>query len=402
MLGFEEARNKILGRITPLGYERVQLVEAIGRVLAEEVAAPWDMPRMDNSAMDGYAVRSEDCRGPVTLDISGYQPAGTPSSPKARGGSAYRIMTGASIPEGCDTVVPLEEAEEQGGRVKIPGPVEAGTHVRLRGKDVREGDRVLSPGSVLRPPEISMLASFGRAFVSVYRRARVAILSTGDELIELGESPSPGKIFNSNSLSVAAAVKECGAEPVLLGIAADEREILIEKLREGLRADVLVTSAGVSVGDRDLVRGVLEELGVEPVFWKARIKPGKPFAFGVRDGRPVFSLPGNPVSAMITFEELVRPALLKIMGSSRVLKPGLKATLTAPIRKKTKRLEFVRVRIEVEEGEYVVRASGDQSSGILKTMVAANGIAVLPEEKAHFEKGERVDIHLLYQQILVE
>jgi molybdopterin molybdotransferase len=240
-----------------------------------------------------------------------------------------------------------------------------------------------------------MLASFGKAFVPVYRKARVAVLSTGDELVELGEPLSPGKIINSNALSLAAAVAAAGAEPVILGIARDNRESHRERMTEGLKADVLVTSAGVSGGDRDLVRDCLAELGVTQLFWRVEIKPGGPLAFGVKEGKPVFSLPGNPVSTMVTFEEFVRPALLKMMGHRRVIRPYVKATLRGEVRKKPGKVHFLRVRIEVENGVRWAIPAGDQHTGILRTMVRANAIAVLPKEKTVFADGEEVAVHLL-------
>lgn len=242
-----------------------------------------------------------------------------------------------------------------------------------------------------------MLASFGKAFVPVYRKARVALLSTGDELVELGEPLSPGKIVNSNTVSLAAAIEEAGAAPVLLGIAVDDKECLRGKIREGLAADALVTSAGVSAGDRDFVREVLAELSVEEVFWKVDIKPGRPTAFGMKDGKPVFSLPGNPVSSLVTFEVFVRPALLKMMGHPEPQKRLVKAVLKEPIRKKAGKAHFFRVRVAVEEGEYAAWMSGDQNTGILRTMVLANGIAVLPAERTDFKAGEKIDVCLLYQ-----
>jgi molybdopterin molybdotransferase len=397
MIPFDEARNRILARVAPLGGERVPIFAAAGRVLAEEVCAPVDMPPWDNSAMDGYAVRSADCAGPAALKLTGYRAAGDAACPKVTPGCAVRIMTGSLIPEGCDAVVPFEETEESGGFVRIRAAVKPRVHIRFRGEDVKTGDRVIPSGTVLRPPEISMLASFGKAFVPVYRKARVALLSTGDELVELGEPLSPGKIVNSNTVSLAAAIEEAGAAPVLLGIAADDKECLREKIREGLAADALVTSAGVSAGDRDYVREVLSELSVEEVFWKVDIKPGRPTAFGMKDGKPVFSLPGNPVSSLVTFEVFVRPALLKMMGHPEPRKRLVKAVLKEPIRKKAGRTHFFRVRVAVEEGEYVAWTSGDQNTGILRTMVLANGIAALPAERADFQAGEKVDVYLLYQ-----
>ena len=397
MRTFEEARDLILASVAPLGRERVPVTSASGRVLSEDLRAPRDMPQWDNSAMDGYAVRSADCGAPVTLKLTGYQAAGDAVSPKVTRGCAVRIMTGSPVPEGCDAVVPLEETEAGVGVVTILSPVKPRAHIRFRGEDVKAGDIVIPAGTPLRPPEISMLASFGSAFVPVYRKARVAVLSTGDELVELGETLSPGKIINSNTVSLAAAIEEAGAVPVLLGIAVDDKEILREKLREGLAADALITSAGVSAGDRDFVREVLAELSVRQVFWGVDIKPGRPTAFGVKEGKPVFSLPGNPVSSLVTFEVFVRPALRKMMGHPDPLKPTVKATLAEPIRKKAGKVHFFRVRIAVKDGEYVAWTSGDQNTGILRTMVLADGIAVLPADKTVFEAGEKVDVCLLYQ-----
>jgi molybdopterin molybdotransferase len=240
-----------------------------------------------------------------------------------------------------------------------------------------------------------MLASFGKVFVPVHRRVRVAILSTGDELVEPGEALAPGKIINSNSLALAAAVKQAGGIPVMLGIARDNRESLREKMVEGLRADVLITSAGVSAGDCDYVRDVLSELMVIQAFWKVDIKPGRPTAFGLRDGKPIFSLPGNPVSSLLTFEEFVRPALLKMMGHCRVLRPMVKATLKAGIRKKPGRVNFVRVAVEQENGKFFVQSAGKQDTGYLKTLLLADGIAVIPAERGDLSAGERVNVHLL-------
>ena len=396
---FEVARSMILSSVSPLGVERVELLAALGRVVAEDLAAPWDLPLCDNSAMDGFAVREADCRVGGSLRVTGYIPAGGAATPAIDPGCAVRIMTGAPIPPGCDAVVPVEETEERNDAFLLRERVNRLQHIRFRGEDVRSGDTVVSAGAVIRPPEISMLASFGKATVPVYRRARVAILSTGDELIELGEQPGSGKIINSNALSLAAAVREIGAEPVILGIARDNRESHREKMTEGLKADALITSAGVSAGDRDLVRECLAELEVRQLFWKVDIKPGGPVAFGMREGKPVFSLPGNPVSTMVTFEELVRPALLRMMGHRRVIKPTVQATLRTEVRKKAGKVHFLRVRVEVENGRYRATSAGDQNTGILGTMLRANGIAVLPKEKTMFSPGEEVAVHLLHGDV---
>lgn len=392
---FEEARKIILDNVAPLGAEKVETLEALGRVLAEDIVAPWDMPLWDNTAMDGYALNSEDCPDSAILQLAGFLPAGGNMTEAVRRGTVVKILTGAPIPPGADAVVPFEEADEADGYVAIRVKVKRGDHIRVKGEDVKTGETILPAGTVLRPSEISMLASFGKLFVPVHRRVRVAVLSTGDELLEPGEPLAPGKIINSNSLALAAAVRQTGAIPIMLGIARDNKESLREKLAEGLKADVLITSAGVSAGDRDYVRDVLDELQVKQLFWKVDIKPGRPTAFAMRDGNPVFSLPGNPVSSLLTFEQFVRPALLKMMGHCRVLRPLITATLREDIRKKPSRVNFIRVALERENGEYFARSAGKQDTGYLKTLLLADGIAVIPAERGDLKAGERVDVQLI-------
>ena len=406
MLSFQQARQTILENVTPLGSEQVGLVDAAGRVLAEDVTAPWDMPLWDNSAMDGYAVRSADCAGaPCRLKVTGYLPAGAQATEvTVKPGCAVKIMTGAPIPAGTDAVVPVEETEETSGeQVTIGTAIKARQHIRFRGEDVRAGERVMTAGTVIRPPEVSMLASFGRALISVFSRPVVAVLSTGDELIEVGRTPGAGEIINSNALSLAAAVREAGAIPRIIGIARDNREHHREKLLEGLQSDVLVTSAGVSAGDRDLVRIVLEELGVKQVFWKVGIKPGKPTAFGLKDGKPVFSLPGNPVAGMITFEEFVRPALLRMMGHCQVIRPTFKAVLREDFKNRVSdRTALLRIRLEREGDRYYASTSGKQQTGFLKTMLNAAAIAVIPPSRGSIPAGEEVDVHFFGSHIELE
>jgi len=265
--------------------------------------------------------------------------------------------------------------------------------IRFRGEDVAAGVAFARAGAIIRPPEVNMLASFGMALVPVYRRPSVAILSTGDELVELGTTPGPGEIVNSNAMSLATAVREAGAVPLIVGIARDTRASHLEKLREGLKADVLITSAGVSAGDRDLVREVLAELGARQLFWKVGIKPGGPTAFALHGTTPVFSLPGNPVSTLITFEEFVRPALLKMQGHRRVLRPLFKVVLREELRKKPGKVQIVRIRLEREDGRWYAASAGNQQTAILKTMVDAEAIAVLPAEITSFAAGDEVDAH---------
>jgi molybdopterin molybdotransferase len=395
MTSFEDARRIILDKVAPAGVERVLLLDSVGRVIASDFAAPCDMPRWDNSAMDGFAVRSADCAPGTVLQVTDYIPAGASSDDAVQAGCAARIMTGAPIPPGADAVVPFEETESGEETVKLLNQVRQGDHIRFRGEDVACGEPVVARGTLIGPPQVSLLASFAGVLVPVYRRVRVAILSTGDELVELGTHPGDSQIVNSNTLAVAAAVKQCGAEPVILGIARDNRESHLALISEGLKADVLVTSAGVSAGDRDLVRETLAELGVQEEFWKIGIKPGGPTAFGLKGNVPVFSLPGNPVSTMITFEQFARPAILKMMGHSKVLRRTVPGFLTGKVHKKAGKMNFLRVHVTLENGRYLASNSGDQNTGILKTMLRANALALLPADRTEFQAGEQVELQLL-------
>lgn len=367
----------------------------MARIIAEDIVAPWEMPFCDNSAMDGFAVSKADCREGARLRVTGYIPAGGLPTGAVGPGSAIKIMTGAPTPPGCDAVVPVEETEEADGQIQLTAPVILSQHIRFAGEDVRRGEVIMPRGTLVRPPEASMLASFGHASVPVYSRPRVAIVSTGDELVEIGEPLSAGKVINSNAMSLAAAVKEAGAIPVIIGIARDNLESHREKFTEGLKADAMITSAGVSAGDRDLVRDVLAELGVKQLFWRVDIKPGGPTAFGLYGTKPVYSLPGNPVSTMVTFEEFVRPSLLKMMGHRRVLKRFVPATLQDSVKKKAGKVNFLRVRLEAKDGRLLAFSSGDQTTGILKTLLRADGIAMLPADRTSFAAGEELQVHLL-------
>lgn len=396
-VSFFQARESILAAVSPLELETLGLLEAAGRAVAEDIVAPQPLPAFDNSAMDGFAVRARDCRPSAVLAVGGYLPAGgRRDSCQVEAGSAVKIMTGAPIPPGADAVIPSENVEGGPSQIRIVGEVSQGDHIRWQGEDVRPGDRVIAAGSLLRPAEVCVLASLGIPEVRVHRRARVAILANGDELQELGEPRIEGRIINSNSWALAAAIREVGGEPLLLGIARDNRESLRRHMEAGLQADVLITSAGVSAGDRDFVREVLAELGVEQQFWKINIKPGRPTAFGVKGRTLVFSLPGNPVSTLITFEEFVRPALLKMMGHRTVVKPTFKARLLQPVTNKAGRMQLMRVAVALnEKGKMVVVSSGDQNTGILSTLVGAQGIAFLSADRECYAAGEQLEVHLL-------
>lgn len=396
MPSYQDARKIILEHVAVLPAEAVALREAAGRVLAADVAMPWDLPSWDNSAMDGFAVRSGECTGPVRLRVTSYIPAGGLPTGPVGPGEAARIMTGAPLPPGADAIAPIEDVEVEGDAIQLRGAVRPGAHVRRRGEDLRAGEVALPAGTVIGPGEVSVLASAGQLSVPVVRRARVAILSTGDELVAPGQPLGPGQICDSNGVALAAAVRLAGAEPVELGIARDDRPALRALLARGLEADVLITTAGVSAGDLDLVRAILDELAVRQVFWKVEIKPGRPTAFGVRGSTPVFSLPGNPVSSLLTFEQFVRPALLKMMGHRRIFRPLQPALLQQKLGKAPGRTNFVRVRLaRREDGALLATTAGNQETGILKTLLRADAIAVIPAEQGALEAGQVVPVQLL-------
>ena len=279
--------------------------------------------------------------------------------------------------------------------MRARGPVRRGANVRRRGEDLRAGELAIRAGTVIGLPEVSWLAAASRLVVPVHRRPRVAILSTGDELVPPGEPLGPAKIHDSNSLTVAAAVRQAGGEPILLGIAKDDREALRERLVEGLRADVLVTTAGVSMGDRDYVREVLADLEVRQVFWKVEIKPGRPTAFAVRGTTPVFSLPGNPVSTILTFEQFVRPALLKLAGRRTVLRPVVRAIFQEELRRTPGRVGFIRVRLERRGDALLAWSAGNQDTGMLKTMLRADAIAIVPADQGDLRPGTPIDVQIV-------
>lgn len=401
MVSFEEALRTILENVGPVGTEQLPLVNAAGMILAEEVVSPWDMPFWDNSAMDGFAVRSTDTGEiPCKLRVTGYIPAGASAEGvTVEPGCAVKIMTGAPVPAGADTIVPIEETEETSGeQVTICATVTKGQHIRHAGEDLKAGDRLLETGAQLRPAEISLMASCGRPTATVFRPPAVAVLSTGDELVEIGTRPGAGQIINSNSLSLAAAVKEAGAIPRLLGIARDNRISHLDKLRQGLQSDCLITSAGASAGDRDLVRAVLEELGVKFLFTKVAMKPGKPTAFGIWEGRPVFCLPGNPVASQITFEMLVRPALMKMLGHRRVIRPTVIASLEQPL-KSAGRMQCLRVTLRQQGDRYLAASSGNQETGILRTSILSDTLALLPANTT-FNAGDQIRVMLPANQLV--
>lgn len=393
MVSIEEAQQIILRHVAPLPTEELPLLEGLGRVTGDDVHADADIPATDKSAMDGYAFAAAKVRDNRLL-VSGNLPAGKERIPPVAAGEAVRIMTGASIPPGCDTVVPIEDIEMSGETIRLTGEVRPGSHIRKRGEDIRAGQRAIAGNTRIRPQDIGMLASLGKSSVRVYRRPEVGVLATGDELLDIGSPPAPGKIIDSNSYGIAAQVMESGGVPVMLGIAVDEMERTCDRILAGIRADLLITTGGVSVGDRDYVKEAIVALGGEIRFWKIDMKPGKPVAFAILEGKPVFALPGNPVAAMISFEMFVRPALLKMTGHARFFRPTVTAALTEPITNKGDRPHIVRVRIAAGLEGYVATATGNQSSARLSSLTEANGFFTVPPGTA-LDSGERVVVSLL-------
>jgi molybdopterin molybdotransferase len=398
VLTVEEALAQILARARPLEAERVDIRVALGRVLAEPVVSRREIPPWPNSAMDGYAVRAADTGPPpVTLTVVDRIAAGVLPARPIGPGQAARIFTGAPMPEGADAVVPQEDVAAAGERISIGHPVEPGAFVRARGEDVRIGDRVLEPGRPIDAPEVGLLAALGHSPVLVYRRPRVAVLSTGNELADLGTEPGPGQIPNTNTYSLLAQARQAGAEAVSLGVAPDQLDAIEERLRWGLTADVLVSSAGVSVGELDLVREALTRAGAELHLWRVAMRPGKPITFGSLGRRLVFGLPGNPVSAMVTFELFVRPALLTLAGRRDVTRPRLRARALDPIPNPGHRRGYLRVTLTREGDEYGARLTGNQGSAVLRSLVVADGLAVVPGDTV-VAKGDTVDV-LVFREL---
>ncbi|MDA0352569.1 MAG: molybdopterin molybdotransferase MoeA [Chloroflexi bacterium] len=413
MISVEEARTRILEQFARLGSIEVELLDAVGQVLAEDVVAGFSIPPLANTAMDGYAVRAADTAGatydtPLQLEVIGYLPAGEVYPGTVGPGQAVRIMTGAPLPDGADSTVPFEETDEYGSdgydpsRTSVRIDVEArpGANIRVAGEDVREGETVLREGAVIGPAQVGVLASLGRDRVLAYRRPVVAVLSTGDELLRPGQPLTPGKIYDSNAFSLAAQVRSFGGIPKVLDVARDTVEALTARIHEGLAdADMLVTSAGVSRGDFDVVKTVLANEG-QVGFWTVKMKPGKPLAFGTFRGEggrsiPHLGLPGNPVSAMLTFELFGRAAIFKMLGKEHAWpRPMIRAVAKDRIRNTDGRRFYARVLLDEEDGKPVVRLTGPQGSGVLTSMALASAFAICPEDRETIEPGEECDVIL--------
>lgn len=403
-LSVTKAQQCVLESVTVLGAEPVKLEQSLGRVLAEDVRANRDIPPYDVSAMDGYAVRSADLANvPVTLEIIEDIRAGDMPGKTVQAGRCARIMTGAPVPQGADAVIRVEDTEwVSDKKVQINVAVKPGNDIRLQGEGMRNGDVVLTAGTEITPGVTGVLATVKRAQVQVYRRPRVAILSTGNELEGMDDPVDPDKIPNSNSYALMAQVQALGMEPDLLGIARDDPAELEEYLQRGLRFDVLLVSGGTSVGVHDYVRPTVEALGVQMKFWRVAMKPGHPVAFGVLQRNSdvtskafVFGLPGNPVSSMVCFEQFVAPALRRMMGHERLFRRTMAARLTHNVKHQPGRTEFVRVTLAKDGGGYAATSTGAQGSGMLLSMARADGLLVVPAESTGLAAGEQVTVQLL-------
>jgi len=411
MVSVEEALQKILSCIEVLEPETKPILDCLGQVLAEDIRSTIDIPPLDNSAMDGYAVKAEDMRGaseasPKILSVTGKIAAGSMPRGEVKRGSAIRIMTGAPLPQGADAVVPFEDTDEVArkashrdlSQIGILREVREGTNIRRKGEDIANGSLVLKKGTVLRPSETGVLASLGHPAVAVIRRPIVSILATGDELTDIDQPLPAGKIYNSNTYTIAAEVRRYGGIAKILGIGRDSVRSLEQKIDEGLDSDMLITSGGVSKGDYDVVKDVLAKCG-EITLQTVCMKPGKPLAFGMigKGSRKIshLGLPGNPVSSMVTFEQFARPAILKMMGKSNLAKPSIRAIMEDDVVNTDVRRLFARVTVAKRNGKYYARVTGPQGSGILTSMVKANGLAVIPENTKRVKKGDIVEVQML-------
>lgn len=392
LLTVEEAQAAVLEHIETIGVERVSLSEALGRVLADHILAPGDNPPWDNSAMDGFALRHGDIAAasgtaPVALTVIEDIPAGRVGEKTVGPGQASRIMTGAPVPDGADTVIPVEDTRSTADRVEILDASPPGSHIRQRGEDMKEGEILIETRTECGPGEIGVMAAAQRTFVPVYRAPTVAVLSTGDELVEIDQPLGPGKIVNSNSAALAALVSACGARPVVLPIALDDEDSIGASVESALRSDFVISSGGVSVGDYDYVKKVLDDMGAEEVLWRVAMKPGKPLYFATVSGTPYFGLPGNPVSSMMSFLQFVRPAIRKASGyaSRRLTLPETRARMLHEVYNRGDRRRYLRAHLRLDEAGSLQADTShrEQGSHVLTSMLGVDGLVVLePEERA--------------------
>jgi molybdopterin molybdotransferase len=392
MIAVEEAQERVLGEVEPLGTEQIAFTEAHGRVLRENVKARVDVPQGDNTAMDGYAVRADDiANAPITLRVIENLPAGTVATKRVASGTAIRIMTGALMPDGADTVAHVEITDAGSENVHVLEPLRRGTNVRKRGEDMHAGDIVLADGTPLHAAEIGVLAGVQKPVVRVGRRPTVAILSTGDEIIDVGDLMAPGKVLNSNSYSLAALVREAGAIPRMIGIVPDTKEATIAAIGSAVESDFIISSGGVSVGAYDFVKDALDALGAETKFWQVAMKPGKPVVLSRVGGRLYFGLPGNPVSCMVSFLLFIAPAIRKAMGQTcNLLPPIVQTRINASLKSRGDRRNYLRVRVIARDGQLISQPMSSQGSGVSTSMVQANGLVIVETGITEIESGSIV------------
>ncbi len=399
MLTVQEARTRILQGIDPLEPVQVEIAEALGAILAADLRAPHPLPRFANSAMDGYAVRRSDIAGaasasPVTLDVIGEVRAGDTYDELMGRGTCVRIMTGAMVPSGADAVVPIEEAEEAEGKVRVLAEPLPSGHIRPAGEDVEAGETILRAGAEIGPGEAALLASLGLSPLRVRAAPGIAIVVTGDELVAPEEEPGPGRIRDSNSVALKALVMEAGGLPLPYRIVGDDLDSVIETLEvAAATADLVVSAGGVSVGRYDFVKEAVECLGGIDL-WRVAMQPGKPVVSGTVKGTPFLGLPGNPVSIHIGFEQFVRPAIRKLRGCSELFRPVVRARLTERLTKRPGRLHFVRVRLEVDGAGFSATPTGSQGSHIQSSLIGCHGVARFELEAAEIEAGADVDVEV--------
>ena len=400
MISADQALQIVLENVAALGVERVPILEALGRVLGESISSSRDIPGFDNSAMDGYAVRAADVAGaseasPVKLAVVETVGAGQMPSRRVGAGQAVRTMTGAPVAEGADAIIPVERTRGSGDLVEFLASAEKGAFIRPRGEDLRLGELVMSAGKVLTPADLGMLASVNRAMVEVIRRPRVAIVATGDELVDVDQPPTGAQVVNSSAYALAGAVREAGADAVILKVARDDAREIRDRLAEAMTFDAVLSTGGVSVGQFDHVKGALDELGMRQLFHGVAQKPGRPLKFGTVGYRPIFGLPGNPVSTLVCFYLYARPALRKMGGMRRVGLPRVIARCAVEIKISKDLTEFVRVKLERDRDGYLATPTGGQGSGILSSLSRADGLLIGPSTETILKAGAQATVLLL-------
>jgi molybdopterin molybdotransferase len=403
LIEYPEAERLVLENVSLLPAEKVPLVGARGLALAEDLRARFDSPPFDNSAVDGYAVRSADAVAGRSFRVVDEAPAGRPATKSVGEGEAVKIFTGGVIPEGADAVVMVENTSGWGEEFELEKAASPGQNVRRGGEDVREGDVILKKGTEIGPPEIALAATQGYGGLPVYRRPKVVVLSTGTELVDPGSRDlERGEIYDSNSFAVISQAHEAGAEARRISAASDEADVIRDAVKEALEtADVVVTSGGVSVGEKDLVKGTMLELGVEQVFWGVRFKPGKPLFFGLRGDARLFGLPGNPVSAMVCFELFVRPALMKMMGREDTKRPHVEVYFEEDVKNQFGRMHAMRVSLERTQRGWLARSVGAQGSGLVSSLTKADALALIGPETGGARAGEPVEAIVLREEVIL-